>query len=53
MQQGAVPGNDVQSAPGTAGSGVMPTPPGSDPSTPRAGESPGGGGGLPPGQGGD
>jgi hypothetical protein len=52
IQQGAVPGN-VQTAPGTAGSGVMPTPPGTDRSAPRPGESPGGSGGVPPGQGGD
>lgn len=48
MQQGAVP--NVQTAPGTAGSGTMPTPPGSDPSLPQPGVSPGGGGGVPPGQ---
>lgn len=59
MQQGAVPdsGSNVRTAPGTAGSGTMPDNPATrnDPSGPptRAGQSPSGGGAVPPGQGGD
>lgn len=52
MQQGAMPdsGNAVRTAPGTAGSGTMPER--SDGAT-QAGQSPGGGGAVPKGQGGD
>lgn len=54
MQQGAVPnsGSNVRTAPGTAGSGTMPDNPASRTAPPpaRAGESPGGGGAVPPGQ---
>lgn len=55
MQQGAIPGHDhsdtrVLTAPGTAGSGVLPYT--RDPG-PAAGESPSGGGSVPRGQGGD
>lgn len=47
MQQGAVPdsGSNVRTGPGTAGSGTTPDHPGMQP-----GESPSGGGAIPPGQ---
>ena len=53
MQQGAVPGNSgaVRTGPGTAGSGTLPSPDNNVSGSPsRAGESPTGGGGRPPGQ---
>lgn len=55
MQQGAMPSHDhndtrVQTAPGTAGSGTLPS---TEDHGPRAGETPGSGGGVPHGQGGE
>ncbi len=54
MQQGAVPnsGGGVRTAPGTSGSGTMPDNPASRSTPPpaRPGESPSGGGAVPPGQ---
>ncbi len=52
MQQGAVPdsGSTVRTAPGTAGSGTVPSDPSSRKSQTIPGQSPGGGGDVPRGQ---
>lgn len=53
MQQGAVPdssGGAVRTAPGTAGSGTVPSNPSSRSSETIPGQSPGGGGSVPRGQ---